>query len=66
MPNYTDPSAVADRLRSATASLTRGDDAAAVRAYLHELEDMAREWSLGGRPRAIRWDSRMPSESGPE
>jgi hypothetical protein len=60
MPNYTDPYAVADRIRSATASLTRGEDAAAVRAYLHELEDMAREWTLGGHPRAHRWDSRVP------
>jgi hypothetical protein len=42
MPNYTDPYAVAERLRSATASLTREEDTAAVRVYLQELEQAAR------------------------
>ena len=34
--------AVAERLRSATASLTREEDTAAVRVYLQELEQAAR------------------------
>ena len=61
MPNYTDLNAVADRIRSATASLTRGEDAEAVRAYLRELEQLARE-----RARAGRAVSRVPAGFGSE
>ena len=38
MPNFKDPRAAADRLRTATQSLSAPEDQEVVRRYLHDLE----------------------------
>jgi hypothetical protein len=43
MANFRDRRAIAERLRSATLSLTDPKDAAIVNEYLRELEQIARE-----------------------
>jgi hypothetical protein len=43
VPDFSDPGAIAERLRWATDSLTDPSDQALVRDYLRELDDIARE-----------------------
>jgi len=48
MPDFTDPRAAADRIRTAVLSLTSPNDLEVVRQYLHELEDIARQQDAEG------------------